>query len=370
MVFSTRVQPSGKRRIFNRLRRWQQSSRALLAQECGLTRPAVSAIIDEMVRDGLVRETGCGVSTGGKPPRLLELVGGSRCAIGVDLGDDYLIRGVLGDLAGNVLYSSVQEYENRFPAIVEAVVELIRTLRSRVAVPESLIGIGVAVSGIVDVARNEVVGYSTLDLVNRGLAEVIASSSGLPVLLERRPNAGALAESLFGAGREFGTLLFITSGRGVGAGMVIDGRIYRGCSGTAGEIGRLLVEGKPLEECTRPSVLAREFSFRKGRPQVFGELLAAYRAGDPDAAELLHRNAEMMAYAAQAAADLFDPEAVVLGGRVLEFGDAYFTEFSDAFAAHAASRLLGGSCVLRRSFFGSSGVAVGGAQIVLDRVVD
>ena len=75
MVFSTRVQPSGKRRIFNRLRRWQQSSRALLAQECGLTRPAVSAIIDEMVRDGLVRETGCGVSTGGKPPRLLELVG-------------------------------------------------------------------------------------------------------------------------------------------------------------------------------------------------------------------------------------------------------------------------------------------------------
>ena len=59
-----------------------------------------------------------------------------------------------------------------------------------------------------------------------------------------------------------------------------------------------------------------------------------------------------------------------LGGRVLEFGDAYFDEFSAAFSARSASRLIGAPCVVRRSYFGSSGVAVGGAQIVLDRVID
>ena len=370
MIFSTQIQLSGKRRIFNQLRRAGRSSRAALAQECGLTRPAVSAIIDEMERDGLVRETGCGVSTGGKPPRLLELVGSARCAVGIDLGDDYLIRGVLCDLAGNVQFSASCEYENRFPSILDAVNRLIGKLRKAAPAGAPPCGVGIAVSGIVDAARNEVNGYATLDLIGRGLAERVMNATRLPVLLERRPNAAALAESLFGAGREFGTLLFITSGRGVGAGMVIDGRIYRGRSGTAGEIGRLRIDGKPLEELTRPSVLAREFSFCKGRPLGFGDLLAAYRDGDADASALLHRNAEMMAYAAQAAADLFDPEAVVLGGRVLEFGDAYFDEFSAAFAARSASRLIGAPCVVRRSYFGSSGVAVGGAQIVLDRVID
>ena len=82
---------SGKRRVFEKLRREGQISRAELARKCSLTRPAVSAIVGELIADGMVRELGPGRSTGGKPPIMLEFIPESRCAIGINLAFDQTI---------------------------------------------------------------------------------------------------------------------------------------------------------------------------------------------------------------------------------------------------------------------------------------
>jgi len=362
------LQTSGKRRVFVKLRRAGVISRAELARQCSLTRPAVSAIIDELISEGMVRELGPGHSTGGKPPIMLEFMPRSRCAIGIDLGGDYRIEGVLCDLGCNIIASDSLAYENNIESIVSTISQLVKRLgnASPGDVPS---GIGIAVSAVVDEA-NEIIGSSTLDLSRKNLARKIEAVTGLPVRLDRRPNAAALAEALFGAGHDCGQQLYITSGRGVGAGIVIDGKVFRGKNGCAGEIGHLLIPGgNELEEAARPSVLPVKFSELTGRTVNFEEFMQYYLAGDSDAVALVMKNAELLAYAARAAANMFDPEAVILGGDVLEFGDRHFEHFKDECARFSEAMKLGKSPRILRSNFGRRGVAVGGAQLILDELV-
>ena len=369
LEMSLKTQLSGKRRVFNLLRAEGGISRAALSQRCGLTRPAVSAIVEELVREGLVEEVGRGDSTGGKPPILLRMAPGGRCAIGIDLGDDYLIRGVLCDCACVVLASAQMEYANDFENILTVTAELVRRL-SLQAPSGSLCGVGVAVSGVVDSSRNEVAGVSTLDIRNRNFAARLEELCHLPVVLERRPNAAALAEALFGAGKNYRSLVYLTSGRGVGAGVFLDGEIYRGRSGTAGEIGLLrLPGGGRVEENARPSAVAAEFSKLKGKNCGFSAFLQAFQAGDSEAVKLAMLNAEQLAFAAETAVNLFDTEAVILGGRALEYGEKWFNHFKTIVENNSAACAAGEKVAIEKSFFGSSGVAVGGAQVVLDRII-
>lgn len=357
-------QLSGKRRVYNLLRREKAISRASLAQECELTRPAISAIIDEMTAEGLVSEVGRGSSTGGKPPILLSLNPGARCAIGIDLGDDYLIRGVLCDAAGNVFARESLEYKNDFSAIVQTTLLLAGKLSAFLPGKGQLTGLGIAVSGIVDPTLNEVVEGSSLDIVRKGLARSLTAEFPCPVVLEKRPHAAALAESLFGVGRGYDNLVYLTSGSGVGAGIVIAGEIFRGTSGASGEIGGILLpNGEKLEESTRPSFLTSRYRELTGKEVTFGELALAFRNKEANALSLVLENASFMAYAAGSAARFFDPEILVLGGTLLEFGEKYFAHFEGCF------RQGGASCILAPSSFGAYGVAAGGAHVILDELV-
>ena len=358
---------SGKRRIFAELRRTKRVSRAELARACSLTRPAVSAIVDELISSGMIRELGPGHSTGGKPPIMLDFVPASKCAIGINLGGDGLIEGVICDLACEVLGSESIAYENDFENIVRAAGTVIRRLQSQVA-PERLAGVGVAVSGIV--AKDGTMLSSSLDVVGKPLAARLREIAGVPLRLERRPNSAALAEALFGAGCGVKRLVYLTSGIGVGAGLVVSGEIFGGSHGCAGEVGALrLPDGRALEEAARPRTMLREYARSAGEEVDFSEFLTRYFAGDACARKLVMANAGYLAYAAQAAANLFDPDAVVLGGDALEFGDDYFSEFKRAFLAGSYAYKLGREPSVLRSTFGRRGVAVGGAQIILDSLI-
>jgi predicted NBD/HSP70 family sugar kinase len=333
-----------------------------------LTRPAVSAIVDELIADGLVRELGPGRSTGGKPPIMLEFVPSSRCAIGINLGGDGRIEGVLCDLSCEVLFAESIAYKNDFEDILQVTGKVIRLLKSKVADSAVIAGVGVAVSGIVD--ENGGVMCSPLDIVGKALLSKLQDFAGVPVRLERRPNAAALAEALFGAGSGSERLMYLTSGVGVGAGFVISGEIFGGSHGCAGEVGGLhLPDGQILEEAARPRAMLGEYAKCSGTEVDFETFLQRYMAGEKVAVELVEANAELLAYAASTAANLFDPDAVVLGGDALEFGEKYFEVFQKAFVKRSIASELGREPKILRSTFGRRGVAVGGAQIILDSLV-
>lgn len=358
---------SGKRRVFAKLRRSGRISRAELARECDLTRPAVSAIVEELIADGLVKELGPGRSTGGKPPIMLEFVPSARCAIGINLGGDGCIEGVICDLSCGVLFSESIAYINSYDNILEVTSKVIRILQDKVS-PDRLAGVGVAVSGIV--ADDGNVTYSNLDIVGKPLLADLRNISGVPVMLERRPNAAALAEALFGGGCDAERLVYLTSGVGVGAGFVVAGDIFSGRNGCAGEVGTLrLPDGSILEDAARPRNMLSEYEKITGSRINFEEFLCRYFDGDDVADRLVMINAGQLAYAASAAANMFDPDAVVLGGDVLEFGEKYFEEFRRILLAGSVAAGLGKDPMVLRSTFGRRGVAVGGAQIILDSLI-
>ena len=356
----------------------EQISRADLAKRTGLTRPTVSSIIADFVDKKLVVESGKGESCGGKRPIMLKLNPDACFAIGIDLGDDYLIRGVLCDLCGNVVAREDLEYENDFETILQVLEDIIALLSTNVT-KEKIKGVGIAVSGIVDTESNEVVNSSTLDIEKKQIAKRLAQRCQFNVFLENRPNAAALAETQFGAGKNFRNLVYITSGRGVGAGIVINGKIFRGSFGTAGEIGEIRLpiakegggfERHCLEDLTRASAVCAQAEKIKKRAMHYNEVMKAYRSGDAEICAIMDQNAEYMACAAQIIADVLNPEAIILGGRAVELGDEYLRTFRTYFERGLAKALIGGLTVVNYSQYGHLGVAVGGAVVVLDLVMD
>ncbi len=359
------------------IREHQSVSRSKLSQLTGLTRPTISSIVNDFTKEGLVVETGKGISNGGKRPIMLEFNADYCYVIGIDLGDDYIINGVLCDFCGNIVRQHQIGYNNSFTEIVEAISSLIHSLledfRGQVR------GVGIAVSGIVSEQHNEVIGSSTLDILNLSLAEELEERSGLTVLLENRPNAAALAETRFGAGRNYRNLVYITSGRGVGAGIVIDGRIFRGSFGAAGEIGEMLLpqsssfDGntcRQLEEFTRASSISAQVAKIKQQEMSFDEIVVAYYADDPEVNLIISENAKYMAYAAQIVANLLNPELVVIGGRAAELGDKYLRHFNNHFEPGLTLGPLQGKTRAVYSEFGRLGVAVGGAAVVLEKILE
>ena len=358
---------SGKRRIFEKLRREGQISRAELARKCSLTRPAVSAIVEELISEGMVRELGPGRSTGGKPPIMLEFIPESRCAIGINLGGDGLIEGVLCNLSCGVLHSEAISYENNFENILNGTEKLIRILSPRLG-SGVVSGVGIAVSGMVN--NNGEVVNSRLDIIGKPLAAILEKRTGVPVRIERRPNAAALAEALFGAGRDASRLVYLTSGIGVGAGLVTNCEIFQGSNGFAGEVGRLrLPDSRILEEAARPRAMLDEYTQTTGKKISMAEFVQLFSEKDAIVSEIVLNNAKYLAYAAAVAANLFDPDAVVLGGDVLEFGDRHFEMFKKEFLSLSVASKMEQHPSVLRSVFGRSGVAVGGAQIILDSLV-
>ena len=353
-------------------------SRSELAQITGLTRPTISAIVNSFNSEGLVLDLGKGESTGGKPPIMVELNSSYCYVIGIDLSDDNEINGVLCDFSGNIIEQIKLSYDNNLDDILKVLIEIIEILRKSVS-PGKLKGVGIAVSGIVDRLANEIIGSTNLDIQNCELSKTLEDICGLPVLLENRPNAAALAETRFGAGKRAQNLVYITSGGGVGAGIVIDGEIFCGSFGAAGEIGDMLLpksstgNGKnssQLEEFIRTRSITEQVENIKKKIMSFDDIIVAYYADDTDINNVIRENAKYMAYASQIVANLLNPEFIVLGGRAIELGEKYLNHFNEYFEEGLIQGPLTGKTVAVYSHFGHLGVAVGGAAIVLEEIIN
>ena len=358
-----------RRRMLAEIRRTRGVSRAALAAATGMTRPTVSSIIGEFLAAGLVRELGKGVSTGGKRPIMLALADERPCVIGIAVGDNYAIRAVSCDLAGRIRAQAILPYCNNFDSIRDVSIELVRRLTARGG---AFRGVGIAVSGLVDPDSGEVRDSRTLDIGGRGLGKAVAAAVDLPVFLETRASASALAESLYGAGRQYRDLLYFSSGRGIGAGIVFGGKLFRGSHGAAGELGDVPIAldgGMPsLESRLRPEALTRRASALIGRELDYPAFLALLAQGDRQLHGFVRQAAEDLARAVRPAVALLDPEAVVLGGQLLDLGAPFFDRFRELVAAPEDEARFGRKLAVCTSELGENGDALGGATVILERI--
>ena len=224
-------------------------SRAQIARETDLHRSTVSLIIEELLADGLIAETGEGASTGGRKPTLYRLKTGVPVAIGVDVGPRITTVG-LADLGGNVLEKESFSTSPDVEFMTLQICERVTAMASKNT--DADLEVGVSVPGLVERASGRVLHIPYFNWRDWDIKQRLENETGLRVSVDNDANATALAELWLSKERlgRFDTFVTILVGEGIGTGVVFDGRLYRGEMGAGGEFGHMIVGREAPVACS------------------------------------------------------------------------------------------------------------------------
>lgn len=233
-----------KSAILNVVRQQGPISRAEIAKLTKLTPPTVTNLVGELIDTKLVAETNLGESTGGRKPILLAINSSAFCVIGVSAGPKR-VKAVTAYLDGKVVQQVEMKYSDnqsseQFLMTLESAVETV--MQRTKPIQESFLGIGVGMHGLVDPEQGLSLFAPHLNLRHIPIKSALEKRFKLPVEVENDVRAQALAESWFGKGAGIPNFICVHVGTGVGAGIIIDHKLYRGTSFTAGEIGHTTID--------------------------------------------------------------------------------------------------------------------------------
>lgn len=239
-----RMKSVNKSLVLNNIRTNEPTSRAQIAKETKLTPPTVSSIVKELIEESLVKESVLGESRGGRKPTMLQIDHGAFYIVGVDAGPR-TVDCILADLSGKIIARTSSDQlepsvsHKHFLTILK---KGIRTVLESTPRSGEVIGIGVAMHGVVDVANGVSLVAPNLNLENVPIKTELETEFDLDVKVENDARAMALGESWFGDHGEPSSMLAVNMGRGVGAGVVVDGQLYHGAMDIAGEIGHMTID--------------------------------------------------------------------------------------------------------------------------------
>ncbi|MFI6740793.1 ROK family protein [Nonomuraea sp. NPDC050451] len=301
-------------------------SRSEIARRLDLSPATVTQLTRELMGHGMLEELDLKPSRGGRPAVRLGLVGSAGRALGVKVTADHLVL-VDVRLDGEVLGSWERPFDPSAPDALDSLAGAITSVVSESSADERtppLLGIGVGVPGSVDDQAAGTVNAPTLGWQAMAVGDWLRRRLELPVLVENDVNALAAAERLYGRGRTHRDFLVVTIGRGVGAAIVADGRVYRGARGGAGEFGHLPVDpGGPVcgcgaRGCLEAYVGAAGLLAAARAKDVQLDLPALGRAaagGDAGAREVFAEAGAILGRATAGLINVVDPEVVVVLGE-------------------------------------------------------
>ena len=329
------------KRILDAVRRHGPISRADLVHHAELSAPTVCAVVEDLVdRRGLLRNVGKGASSGGRRPLMIDFNAEYGYVAGVDIGSR-LLRFALADLRGKV----VHRREERTPtdsrdAILQRIAGGIRQLFTESKRdPHKLFAIGAGAPGMTDVTQGRVISAVNLkDWTDVPLRAFLEGLFEVPAIVDNDVNMAAVGEQWVGSARECRNFVFIALGAGVGAGIMIDGRLYRGSRWYAGEISHMLLDFRRWqidygEQGFLESVAGAEAIARRGRrlrggttrPVPFADgaaqVFEAARAGDANAQVVVQQVAVYLGAAVANIAAVLDPALIVFGGGISHVGE-------------------------------------------------
>jgi predicted NBD/HSP70 family sugar kinase len=309
-------------------------SRADLARLTGLTRTSVSDLVGCLIDDGLIEEVGRGRSSGGKSPILLRVAPDGRHLIGLDLGEAQF-SGAVVNLRGDILRSLHLPLEGRNgEAAVELVFQLVDALRADDRFP--LLGIGIGAPGVIDTRSGTVRWSVNLDWAELGLGPLVENRYGVPVVVANDSHAAALAELTFHRRPRPNNLIVIKVGRGIGAGIILNGQLFQGDGYGAGEFGHISLghDGAPCR-CGRTGCVETLTSMRAlvdaaqaVEPTITDEtsLVAAFRAGVAGVRQIVLDAARELGLAVGWLIGVLNVRHVLLVGPVVAFGEDWLAE--------------------------------------------
>jgi glucokinase-like ROK family protein len=372
-------------------------SRAGLAGLTGLNKTTISSLVEELLQRGLIREVGLDTSGNGRPAMLLDLNPRAGLVVGVALGVDF-ISVILADFVGDIHWRRLQEVDpaegqeamiRRTLAIVQEAMEVGRGEEAR------LLGLGIATPGTVDVEQGLLIFSPNLQWHDVAYRQIFESETGLHVFVDNDANASALAEHLFGAARQAQNFISIFAGVGVGGGLFLNGELYRGAGGFAGEIGHT---NFMLEHYRRPcrcgsrgcwetsvaqdSVVERvRARLAVGRNSLVSKLMAeqgavlglpiilqAAAAGDAQCLEALSETGALLGLGIANLINTFNPELVVLGGPLSEAGTYLLPPIEEAIRNTVLPEIAEQVHIVL-SPFGADASVVGAVALAVDAIL-
>ena len=375
---------SSRSAILDLIRAAGTISRVELTRATGLTAATISTVVRRLIDDGLVVEVGRAESTGGKPRMLLQLDPSARYAIGVHLdhaGITYVIANLGGAIVARWRRPGAGSDDPR--EVVSRIAAEIRATITRVGVdPTRILGLGVVSPGPISTSTGMTLTPPVMQAwAEFPLADALEDAVGLPVLLDNDATAAAIGEYWSGGIATGSAFAALYMGTGIGAGIIVDGTVYRGSSSNAGEIGHICVDldgpqcwcGSVgcVEVLAGPAAVvaaAREAGLELAGRNVaenFGSLARAASRGEAVPMQLLQRSSRYLGVAAQTLANVLDLELVILTGPAFALaGSLYLPEIERRLGQSFFAR---GSHPVRVTISSNApeAAAVGAAALVL-----
>jgi glucokinase-like ROK family protein len=383
------VKDLNKAIVLNMVWRSGPISRADISRASGLNRTTVSSLVDELIAGGYVTEVGMGESALGRKPIMLKPNPQVGVIIGVELGVNF-VRLIASDIMANVVARSELAIhpDDGVDAIVESMVNAIKSTAASVPPTlQGLIGVGVGVPGLVRANSGVLAFAPNLRWKDVSLRAMMENQLGVPVFVDNEANAGAIGEKWFGAGVGVQNMVYLSVGIGIGVGIVINGELYRGSMGYAGEMGHFTIqpdgpecgcgnrgcwetlasERAALGRATqairdgRPTILARRASERL----TVDELAKACSDGDEVSRRALAETGKYLGIGIAGLINTFNPDLVIVGSTVGCCSQLVLDEAEKEIRARGLTQLAGEVRVVQAAL-GQDACAIGGISLVLN----
>ena len=362
--------------ILQLIRQGMCRTRKDLIEFTGLSRSTVTDRVDRLIEAGYIHESGIGASGGGRPPSVLDLDTGRHVLLVADLGAGH--AGVaLTDLTGTPL--AEEHTEMRIQSGPEAVLTWVRKAFHRLLDqtgydPAQVIGVGLDLPGSVDRDSGRVIrSFLMPGWDDHPITEALREDFDVPIMVDNDANVMALGE-WWTSHRPSPSLLLVKVSTGIGAGIVIDGRIYRGVGQAAGSIGHVRLRETDDRVCTCGSrgcvaslaggqALARELGQESSR-----DVVRLVQAGDPTAIALTQEAGRTLGVVLSMAVSLLNPGVVVLAGDMADTREHYLTGIRESLYRHSLPYVTSDLRIVAGTLGDRAGV-VGTAIMVMEHVL-
>ena len=371
--------------VIDSLRRGGSISRAEIARRTGLSRSTVSSVVADMLEGGLIRELplegGPGQSSGGRPAVPLVLGAAAGAALGISLNYRRL-RVAVSDFGHTILAERSADVSdpNDSRAVLDLVVTEVLAAIAAAGIPiDEVAGAAMTVPAPIEQATGRVGQASIVPgLVGLSFTEGLTERLGLDVHLENDANLSVLAEMLWGVGEGLRDVVYLKLSRGIGAGMVLNGQLYRGAQGTAGEVGHIpvLADG-PLCRCGNRGCLetvagtdaiVEVLEAHLGEHLTIDTVIRRALGGDPTCRRALRDAAIRIGGVVGQMCNLLNPELLVIGGNLANAWSVMsepFRQALDGAAIHTATdsvRMLPSSLGERAEVLGALALVLRDAE--------
>lgn len=362
--------------VFEEISKNGALSRADLQKKTGLTATAISNIVGDLLRNKLIIEYDGGLSTGGRPPKLLDVDKVHWGVLGIDIDPAVITVGLM-DLKGMLIATKSQRLEySDVDKVADTVKELVMDV-SRDS-NRDILAAGVGIPGWV-YPKTQVVAFApNLNWEDVDLRSRLVQRLQIPVYLDNEANVTAVGEGWAGCAQNIDNFIAVNFRTGVGSGIVIDGLVYRGISGSSGEIGHITVDedGRKcscgnygcLETIASTPSICERFKRQKGitsLPVDIKTVVNSARSGDHVALKMLKEVGRYIGVAFSMAVNLLNPQLMILGGDAVEYGEIILPDIEQSMRSKALSTPVN-SCSVKISSLGKTAPVVGAGILALE----